>query len=115
MYYRQAVAAVAVCDLTNPQTLDALPRWIEAFRENGEDRFVVIAGNKADLADGRKISPEDLAAAARDCDAECVETSAETGAGVEEVFDIIARRIAKRAMRTPAPGLEESGDQPCPC
>jgi len=59
-FYLGSQGAIAVFDLTNEASLEALPGWIEEFhRYCGDNRPVIILGNKSDLeyrkADEEKI------------------------------------------------------------
>jgi small GTP-binding protein len=115
IYYRKARAAVAVFDLTRPETKRALETWIRSFREHSDDRFVVIAANKSDLED-HELTMEQTAEWAQSLDSECIWTSAVTGVGVAEVFEAVAKHIAEEATR-PSDGdfeqpLEPIRDEP---
>jgi small GTP-binding protein len=93
IYYRGALAAVAVFDLTRLQTLEDLKTWITAYRENADDRFVVIAANKSDLEGKIEISIEAVTDWAKEAEAEFVYTSAVNGSGIVEVFNAAAKHV----------------------
>ena len=47
LYYKDAVAAILVYDVSNPETLDSLEYWIKELNEKvGENIIISIAGNK---------------------------------------------------------------------
>jgi len=48
-YYYGAEGALAVCDLSDKQTLTDLSSWIDAFRAVVGDKPIVLVGNKSDL------------------------------------------------------------------
>jgi small GTP-binding protein len=91
-YCRNARAAVAVFDLTRPETKETLESCIRSFRENSEDPFVVIAANKSDV-EVEQARMEDTVEWARALDAECIWTSAVTGLGVGELFGAVAKHL----------------------
>jgi small GTP-binding protein len=91
IYYRKANAAIAVFDLSRPETLEQLDLWINVFREHSGDQFVVIVANKSDLPTG--ISPEQTDDFAGERGAICWWTSAKSGHHVNEVFDVVCRHI----------------------
>jgi Fe2+ transport system protein B len=86
--------------------------------------IVVIAANKADMRAQRQVTPDDVAAFADKHGAFVVETSAKTGAGIQDCFKQIAREAAKQMAsgapsegfkimsldRRPLPDLDETED-----
>jgi Ras-related protein Rab-21 len=66
--------------------------WLEmAHRECGSNIVVYIAGNKNDLEEQRAIGFDDaLALGAKLKISNVVECSAKTGAGVDDLFELIA-------------------------
>ena len=66
---------------------------------------VVLAGNKVDIADQRKVSTEEAQAFAADKNLIYLETSAKTGVSVPDLFEgivkvIMDRESKKRASKT---------------
>lgn len=57
-YYRGAVGALIVYDITNHKTFEHLEAWIEELASKGPHGMIkLIVGNKSDLADDqRKVS-----------------------------------------------------------
>ncbi len=85
-YFYGTHGVLAVADLTRRETLDGLFEWIDDVDRAAGPVPVVIALNKADLADRAAY---DLAEAQKIADAlhaDCLLTSAKTGEGVEETF-----------------------------
>jgi small GTP-binding protein len=111
IYYRNSRAAIAVFDLTRRETMTGLSTWIAAFREHGDDPFVVVAANKSDLDDEIKVDMEEVVAWAKGVDAECVSTSAETGSGVENLFEIVAKHILDSGIQGGGTGPAEAGQK----
>lgn len=49
-YYRGAICALLVYDVTRRQSFDNLVRWLEELFENGSNRMtIVLVGNKTDM------------------------------------------------------------------
>lgn len=93
-YFEGAHAAVAVCDLTRPETLEDLGGWIAAvFRIVGEVPILIV-GNKADLKDELRLREEDVAHFAREQGFDYLITSAKTGENVHGAFKVMARKLA---------------------
>lgn len=92
-YFRGAQGILAVCDLTRRETLQGLEEWIRTAREQVGDVPVVVVGNKVDLADRRVLGESELTETAARHRAAQRYTSAKTGEGVEEAFQILAQSI----------------------
>ncbi|WJX33668.1 Ras-related protein Rab-11A [Trifolium repens] len=59
-YYRGAVGAMLVYDITKRQSFDHIPRWLEELRNHADKNIVIILiGNKNDLEDQRAVPTED--------------------------------------------------------
>ncbi|NXA43861.1 RAB25 protein, partial [Eudromia elegans] len=59
-YYRGAVGALVVFDITKHQTYDAVERWLQELYEHAEPTVVVmLVGNKTDLAQAREVPAEE--------------------------------------------------------
>ena len=88
-YFPEAQGVLAVADLTRPETVTALPTWIDAVHSVSGRVPVVVLGNKSDLpaapgAQGELDKlPEDFAV-------EKHITSAKTGQGVDQAFSTLA-------------------------
>ncbi|KAH7832149.1 Rab11c [Monocercomonoides exilis] len=95
-YYRGAVGAVAVYDVTNPNTLTSLSDvWLKEIRVHCAPSCVgVIVGNKKDLGHLRLVKEEEgrkIAEMKESC--AWIETSALDGTNVSEMFVELAKAI----------------------
>ena len=55
-YYRNAVGAVLVYDLTSRPSFESMTKWIKEVRNNADPSIVMIlVGNKSDLASQREV------------------------------------------------------------
>jgi small GTP-binding protein len=88
-FYRGAKAIALVYDLTRPETMENLPRWHAEVARICSTADFVIAGNKCDLE--RKSSREQAEEWAKSMGLHTIETSALTGANVDELFVTLAR------------------------
>ena len=97
LYYKDAVAAILVFDLSNKESLDSLSYWVKELNENVDNtNFVIsLAGNKSDLPNEMKqVSYNDGKNFCKDTDiAIFYETSAKTGTGVKELFTALAQKV----------------------
>ncbi|MED6181913.1 Ras- protein raba3 [Stylosanthes scabra] len=93
-YYRGALGAMVVYDITKRQSFDHVARWIEELRAHAHTSIVItLIGNKADLLDRRAVRTEDAVEFAEDQGLFFSETSALTGENVETAFFKILQQI----------------------
>ena len=90
LYYKDAVAAILVYDVSNAETLESLDYWVKELNENIDNtNFIIsVAGNKCDLPnENKQLSLNDGKKFCKDKDIPIFsETSAKTGVGVKELF-----------------------------
>lgn len=96
-YYRGALGAMLVYDLTKSPSFENVPRWLRELKDHASKDIVLeIVGNKADLAaesDNRQVTAEQIEAMSKELDVPAIETSAKSGAGVDEAFTSVIERI----------------------
>jgi small GTP-binding protein len=85
-YYSGAAGGVLVFDLTNRNSFNSLDYWLKQIRRNAGDIPIILAGNKIDLSQHRKVQSEDAEAFAQRHDLLYIETSAKTGVNVSNLF-----------------------------
>jgi small GTP-binding protein len=94
LFFRNALACVAVYDVTDNGTLDALEGYLKDYKDCFEaGGQVILVGNKMDLVDGDEALKEGQKYASLHR-YELFATSAKSGAGIEELFRHIADRLA---------------------
>lgn len=85
-YLRGAAGAVAVCDLTRPETLTGLQEYAQTLRAVNPAAHLIIAANKSDLAAQPLLHEERIRALAAQWAAPYYLTSAKSGENVEPLF-----------------------------
>ena len=111
-YFSGAAGGVLVYDITNRNSFNSLDYWLKQIRQNAGEVPVVLAGNKVDIADQRKVSAEEAQAFAADKKLLYLETSAKTGISVPDLFEgivkvIVEREAKKRASKSKKEEKEE--------
>jgi small GTP-binding protein len=96
-FYQQVSGVLLVFDLTRPETLESAGDWIREVKEHAESIEIVLIGNKCDLVTQRQITRDDVQKWIDRFACHYIETSALTGAGVEEAFQELTSRIAAKA------------------
>ncbi|MBA0753879.1 hypothetical protein Gogos_021513 [Gossypium gossypioides] len=93
-YYRGAVGAMLVYDISKRQTFDHIPRWLEELRGHADKNIVIILiGNKSDLENQRAVSTEDAKEFAQKEGLFFLETSALEATNVEAAFLTVLKEI----------------------
>ena len=91
MYYRGSLGALVIYDLTNYESFEHLPQWIEEIRANIKNEIpLLLVGNKSDLTTQRAVSREEINDFTKKFNLYYMETSAKTGVGVGDCFHILA-------------------------
>ena len=89
MYIREAQIILLIYDITDRESFDSMPKWIQEVLQvkNSEAVFVLI-GNKIDLEDKRQISFEEGKKFAEENNYIFQEVSAKTGDNFEKLFEV---------------------------
>lgn len=114
MYYRNAQAALVVYDVTKPQSFIKARHWVKELHEQAsKDIIIALVGNKLDLlenSDERQVAREEAEKLAQEHNLLFFETSAKTGANVNEVFLAIGEKIPTKAPDSNKDGLRIQDD-----
>lgn len=99
-YYRGALGAMLVYDVTKPASFENVPRWLRELKDHANrDIVLMMVGNKVDMCvaetgeNNRAVSEEQARQMALELDVPCVETSAKTGMHVEQAFVHVIEKI----------------------
>lgn len=97
-YFHGANGIIAVCDLTQRQTLESLNEWIDSITQVAGKIPTVILANKSDLNDEKQFGEDELRMLAESLDSPFLYTSAKTGENVDDAFLAIGRLMVKRQL-----------------
>ncbi|XP_050208071.1 ras-related protein Rab11D [Mercurialis annua] len=112
-YYRGAVGAMLVYDITKRQTFDHIPRWLEELRSHADKNIVIILiGNKSDLENQRVVPTEDAKEFAQKEGLFFLETSALESTNVESAFMTVLTEIFHIVNRKTLAAGENQNGQP---
>ncbi|KAK6232256.1 hypothetical protein SCA6_002329 [Theobroma cacao] len=93
-YYRGAVGAMLVYDMTKRQSFDHMARWLEELRGHADKNIVImLIGNKCDLGSLRAVPTEDAQEFAQRENLFFMETSALESTNVETAFLTVLTEI----------------------
>jgi small GTP-binding protein len=98
VYFRQAAAAVIVYDITSQSSFASLEAWLSMFRGFCQENAVVtIVANKLDLEEFRRVDPANGREWAQKNGCRYMETSAQTGEGVADLFNDLLDALAEQS------------------
>jgi small GTP-binding protein len=93
-YYRGAVGALLVYDISKAITYENVERWLNELRDHADSNIVImLVGNKSDLRHLRAVPTEQAAALAEKHGLSFIETSALDSTNVELAFQKILTEI----------------------
>ncbi|KAL8116330.1 ras-related protein RABA2a [Apium graveolens] len=93
-YYRGALGALLVYDVTKPTTFENVSRWLKELRDHADSNIVImLIGNKTDLKHLRAVATEDAQGFAEKEGLSFIETSALEATNVEKAFQTILAEI----------------------
>lgn len=109
-YYRGAVGALLVYDVTDRNSFNHVPMWLKEVEENAEkDCLIMLVGNKMDLNDQRTVFVRDGRSFARKNGLAFIETSALDATGVDTAFQRILQEIYKTQTKKQLKTQSKSG------
>jgi len=107
-YYRGAVGALLVYDISKHITYENVVRWLKELRDHADSNIVImLVGNKSDLRHLRAVPTEEAKAFASENSLSFIETSALDASNVELAFQNILTEIYKIVS---SKALDQQGD-----
>ncbi|PNS97933.1 hypothetical protein POPTR_016G050400v4 [Populus trichocarpa] len=110
-YYRGAVGAMLVYDMTKRQSFDHMARWLEELRGHADKSIIImLIGNKCDLGSLRAVPAEDAKEFAQRENLFFMETSALEATNVETAFLTMLTEIYRIISKRTLAGNDESNE-----
>jgi Ras-related protein Rab-5C len=99
IFFRNAAAAILVYDITSISSFDNLTWWLNKFQELAlPNAYTLLVGNKSDLEAERQVASQSMKAFADQHRLQAVETSAQSGQGINEAFARLALEVYLKIM-----------------
>ncbi|OQR84596.1 Rab11 family GTPase [Achlya hypogyna] len=112
-YYRGAVGALLVYDITKHPTFENVERWLKELRDHADANTVImLVGNKSDLRHLRAVQTEEAMAFAEKHNLAFLETSALDATGVDTAFQRILTEIYSLMSRKTMQAAENAASLP---
>ena len=100
-YYKGAIGAMLIYDITSSISFNGLHKWLRELRENSDDNIVImLVGNKTDLAVSRSITEQEGQKYADKEHLLFMETSAVSTTNVQEAFTTLISTILNQYKST---------------
>jgi len=110
-YYRGAVGALLVYDITKHQTYENVTRWLKELRDHADSNIVImLVGNKSDLKHLRAVPEDEARAYSNENGLTFMETSALANEAVGEAFQNILKDIFQIVNAKTQLGSDETKD-----
>jgi len=115
-YYRGAVGALLVYDITKHISYEAVNRWLKELRDHADSNIVImLVGNKSDLRHLRAVPTEESKQFSAENGLSFVETSALDSSNVELAFQRILteiyRIVSNKALESSSDGIRPTDGQ----
>jgi len=106
-YYRGAVGALLVYDISKHATYVNVMRWLKELRDHADSNIVImLVGNKSDLKHLRAVPTEEAKSFATENELSFIETSALDASNVESAFQTtladVYRIVSSKALEQSA-------------
>jgi small GTP-binding protein len=97
-YFRGAQGAILVCDVTRPETADALPHWERRFAAVAPKAPIVLVSNKWDLVGANSVPSAEglLLEMSKAKNLQHFRASAKDGSNVGSIFQTLARAMVEK-------------------
>lgn len=93
-YYRGAIGALLVYDITNSASFENLPTWLkDSLDATNQNIGLVLVGNKVDLEGDRQVDKNVAKEFSKENNLLFMETSAKNGQNIEKIFQILSEQI----------------------
>ncbi|KAJ8774380.1 hypothetical protein K2173_011629 [Erythroxylum novogranatense] len=112
-YYRGAVGALVVYDITRRTTFDSVGRWLDELKTHSDTTVArMLVGNKCDLENIRDVSVEEGKSFAEAEGLFFIETSALDSTNVRKAFEIVIgdiyNNVSRKVLNSDTPKAELS-------
>lgn len=96
-YFRNAVGAVLVFDITNSESFEELSSWLNDLHTFAcPNAYILLVANKVDLEQHRQVGQEEVKSYAQTHQLEVIETSAASGQNISAAFSRLAMEVLTR-------------------
>jgi len=111
-YYKGAVGALVVYDITKAATFRNVEKWLTELHEYADaDIVIMLVGNKSDLKNQREVYTEDAKKFAEKNNLLFIETSALDGTNIQLAFQQAINKIYEKKKSKPQTNDKDTENQ----
>lgn len=100
-YYKGTKGVLIVYDVTNMESFKSVDKWILDFKSTAEeDSAIMLLGNKCDLIESRKVSPQLGEGKAKSSNVLFIETSAKEDINITKAFTLLVDEIIRKIKQS---------------
>ena len=93
-YYKGALGALVIYDITNKRSFESIDRWISDLTNAADKKVtIILIGNKSDLEEKREVSLEEGEMKAKGYNIAFMEISALNGKNIEIAFNKLVEEV----------------------
>jgi small GTP-binding protein len=108
-YYRGAIGAMLLYDITASLSFTSLARWLSELRENADRNIIVLlVGNKSDLAEHRAVATDEGIGFSKSENLLFIETSARDASNVQEAFTLLITEVVRKLTKKDIPAPDNA-------
>jgi small GTP-binding protein len=95
-YYRGAIGALLIYDITTALTFSTLPKWLSELNENADpNNVIMLVVNKTDMSEKRAVATDEGVGFSQQENLLFIETSARDATNVNEAFTTLVTEIVE--------------------
>ena len=99
-FYRQADGMFIVYDVTNRNSFNGIPGWMEGIHEHADENVIkYLVANKIDMAEGRVVTREEGQKMANQYNVKYYETSAKDNTNIKELIEDMGKEIMEKCTQ----------------
>ena len=107
MYYRAAVGALIVYDITNEESWEEIQYWVDELKNNKDENLpILLLGNKYDMKHQMEVECEKINNYCKDKNITNLYCSALSGYNCEKILELIVKKIKETTSDTSIPKLD---------
>lgn len=113
VYYRGITAALIVYDITDINTFNNVESWIKEIKDSSPNCYIMIVGNKTDLAENRQVYSEHINSIEeiKNGTYQHIECSSKQNHNIEDIFTSLSNKLCDELKNNKIQSTDSNGIQ----